>query len=157
VHLSVQQFVGALQFLVPEQQPVNAAGKLDYGGLIGHGTCIVGRMSARASLECVPLVLAAQFLCSSSTGNWGKTVGLQPVSNQCCPRNGKWTDRVFLSTHAPLSSTGHWVVCMRVRAPGKAMKVDPPARIPANEVVVRLRAGKPLLRPGTVGEGGEGI
>jgi hypothetical protein len=37
------------------------------------------------------------------------------------------------------------------------MKVVPPARIPANEVVVRLRAGAPLVRPGTVGEGGEDI
>jgi hypothetical protein len=37
------------------------------------------------------------------------------------------------------------------------MKVVPPARIPANEVVVRLLAGAPLVRPGTVGEGGEDI
>jgi hypothetical protein len=37
------------------------------------------------------------------------------------------------------------------------MKVVPPARIPANEVVVRLHAGVPLVRPGTVGEGGEDI
>ena len=57
----------------------------------------------------------------------------------------------------PLSSTGHWVALLGCGAPGKAMKVVPPARIPANEVVVRLRAGAPLVRPGTVGEGGEDI
>lgn len=43
VHLRGQQFVGALQLLMPEQQPVDVAGKLeDYGGLIGHGPRIVG-------------------------------------------------------------------------------------------------------------------
>jgi hypothetical protein len=40
------------------------------------------------------------------------------------------------------------------QALGKAMKVVPPARIPANKVVARLRVA---LYPCTVGEDGEGL
>jgi hypothetical protein len=49
--------------------------------------------------------------------------------NLRCPRNGKWTSR-----KAPLSPSSHWA---SEKAAGKAVKVVPPARIPANKAVVR--------------------
>lgn len=62
------------------------------------------------SLQCALLVLAAWFLRCSSTGSWGKWA-CKPISNQRCPRNGKWTGLV-LQDQAPLSIHRHWVIAI---------------------------------------------
>ena len=73
LHLLVQQGVGALQFLVSQQQPLYAFGDLVKVLGIGHGYDMLlphCRVAARATrLQCALLVLAVWFTCRSSTGS----------------------------------------------------------------------------------------
>jgi hypothetical protein len=71
------------------------------------------------------------------------------VPNLRCPRNGKRTN--FSRNSTPITRS-HWARLNS--APGKAMEVDPQARIPANTVAARPKeraavtpnvlAGKPV-------------
>jgi hypothetical protein len=67
----------------------------------------------------------------------GEADASQP--NLRCPRNGKWTN---LADSASITATERYE-----HALGKAMEVVPPARIPANKVVARVRAAVTAQAP----------
>ena len=84
-------------------------------------------------------MLASAVHAGQFNGKLGEVVA-QTASNQRCPRNGKWTERPLNTEHRSrfqLPPLGGW--CPTAPPPGKALKVVPPARIPANKVVVRLK------------------
>ncbi|GAB3479796.1 hypothetical protein GCM10027571_29870 [Polaromonas eurypsychrophila] len=68
MHLLTEQGIGALQFLVAQQEPLDAFGNLVDVDLVRHGPLIVG-FAAFWGVESRLLVLAVWFTRRSSTGS----------------------------------------------------------------------------------------
>jgi hypothetical protein len=121
-------------------RPLSACGKRSRGQSPPHATGV--------PLTILPVGARRAVHAWRFNGKLGERRLAGPTSNQRCPRNGKWTDHpgpAFI--HRPLG------LCNSLCEPGKAMKVDPPARIPANSVTtvasgircrhVQMLAGRP--------------
>mgnify|MGYP003704874311 CR=1 FL=1 len=139
------QCVGALQFFVAKQEALDAVGNLIDQIRLGHVGCIL-RATQACTLKSVPVGARGVVHTPQFNGNQEEWLAPSPLQPELPPQRSSgqalWAS---LLSRKPLNTLNK---CL-----GRRQRLSPPARIPANKVVLRFERG--TKRSSTVGEGGE--